>query len=76
MHGLYDLLAQAKVFLDIPLVTLGTTPLTVWTLLQVVALIILLAYLSRKLRHWIVDQLPAKTRMERGVRKAIVAMGG
>jgi len=66
-----DLFARIKEFLDIPLIPLGASTLTVWTLLQIVVLVGLLIYLSGKLRSLVAERLLIRTGMEPGVRQAI-----
>jgi len=70
MDTLRDVLAQIREFLEIPLVKLGGAPVTLWAILQLVVLVVLLFYLSGKLRTWIVEQFLTRTRMEMGARQA------
>ncbi|MBT1075700.1 mechanosensitive ion channel family protein [Geobacter grbiciae] len=70
METFRDILIQIKQFLEVPLVKLGSTPVTLWTIIQLVVLVGLLFYLSGKLRGWIVDQFLTRTRMELGTRQA------
>jgi small-conductance mechanosensitive channel len=74
MASFRELLAQAKEFLDIPLVTLGVAPLTLWMLLQLIVLVTLLVYLSGLLRRWAAAQLLTRSRLEPGVSQAISAI--
>lgn len=57
-------------YITMPLVTLGSTSLTLLTIVQLVALVALLFYLSNKLRSWVVEGLLSRTRMEIGIRQA------
>lgn len=65
------LFAQIKEFLDIPLIPLGASTLTVWMLVQIVVLVGLLVYISGKLRSLVAERLLVRTGMEPGVRQAI-----
>jgi len=65
------ILGHIRNALDIPLVRLGASHLTLWTLLYLVALVALLFFFSGKLRVWIADQLLARTRLETGARHAV-----
>jgi small-conductance mechanosensitive channel len=71
MESLQQWLDRARALLEIPLVTLGETHLTLWTLLYVVFFVVLLFYLSAKLKEWIVARLLARSRIEGGVRLAV-----
>ncbi|ANA39925.1 MULTISPECIES: mechanosensitive ion channel family protein [Geobacter] len=70
METFRDILVQLRQFLEVPLVRLGGAPVTLWAIIQLVVLVVLLFYLSGKLRTWIVDQLLSRTRMEPGARQA------
>lgn len=71
MESLNQIVEQIRRFLEIPLVKLGASHLTLWTLLYLVILVALLFIFSGKLRIWIVEQLLTKTRMETGARQAV-----
>lgn len=63
-------LARTKEYLEVQLFTIGVTQITLWTVIYLIILMVLLFYLSGKLRRWIVEQALAKTRMEVGARQA------
>jgi len=65
------LLSQTRAALEIKLIQLGTTPITLAALFKLVVLLLLLFYLSGKLRVLIADRLLARTRMEMGARQAV-----
>lgn len=71
MDALSRILDQTRNVLDIPLVKLGASHLTLWTLLYLVTLVALLFFFSGRLRTWITDQLLTRTRMEPGARQAV-----
>lgn len=70
METLRDVLAQIREFLEVPILKLGGSPVTRWTIIQLVVLVAVLFYLSGKLRTWIVEQFLTRTRMEVGARQA------
>jgi small-conductance mechanosensitive channel len=70
METLRNTLAQIRQLLEVPLVKLGGVPVTLWAIIQLVVLVVLLFYLSGKLRTWIVEQFLTRTRMEIGARQA------
>ncbi|WP_298270472.1 mechanosensitive ion channel domain-containing protein [Geobacter sp.] len=74
MKTFHDILQKIEDFLDIPIAKLGSTHLTLWTVIQLLVLVVLLLYLSGKLRTWIVEQLLTRTRMELGARQATGAI--
>ena len=71
METLQKWFGQIKDFLDIPIFKLGEAQLTLWTLLYLVVLLILLFYLTGKLKRWIVERLLAKSSIDIGVRQAV-----
>lgn len=70
MDELHQLLEPIKNFLATPLANFGGSPVTLWTFLQLVVLVVLLFVFSGMLRTWVVDKLLARTRMEPGARQA------
>ena len=71
METLSRLIGQIIDFLSIPLIKLGKTELTLWTMLYLIILVFLLFYLTGKLRTWLVDRLLAKSNMGLGARQAM-----
>lgn len=71
MEAVQQWLAQIKAVLDIPLLMLGKTQLTLWMLLYLIIFIFLLFYLSGKLKDWVVLRLLARSHIEVGVRQAM-----
>jgi small-conductance mechanosensitive channel len=65
------LLSQIKSYLDSPLVKLGDTQITLWTLVYFVVLLLLLFYLAGRLRRWLVEKLLVRTKLEIGARQAV-----
>lgn len=70
MEELRRLLDPVKEFLATPLADLGGSPVTIWTLLQLIVLVVLLFVFSGLLRSWVVEKLLTRTRMETGARQA------
>jgi len=70
MTVLNDLIMHFKDYFDVPLVTLGTTRLTILTIVYLIGLVVLLFYLSGRLRNWLVEQLLTRTKMDIGARQA------
>jgi small-conductance mechanosensitive channel len=63
-------LGRLKGTLDYPLLKLGETQLTLWLLLYLTALIVLLFYVTGKLRNWLVYRALARTELDLGLRQA------
>lgn len=70
MDTLMELIGTVRQYLEIPILKLGGSPVTLWAIIQLVVLVALLFYLSGKLRTWIVEQFLTRTRMELGARQA------
>jgi len=68
METHHDLLEMIRHYLTTPFVKLGGSPVTLWTILQLVLLVVLLFYVSGKLRTLLVNRV--LTRMEPGARQA------
>jgi len=66
-----NMFGQIRSALDIKLVQLGAAPVTLEALLKLVILLLLLFYLSGRLRSLIADRLLTRTRMELGARQAV-----
>lgn len=58
-------------WLNIPLFEVGTTPLTMWTVIALVVLFILLLWLTQMLKNWVVVTVLANSRINIGVRQAV-----
>jgi small-conductance mechanosensitive channel len=66
-----EILGSIRDFLDIPLFRLGETHVTLWAIVYLVILLVLLFYLTAKLKYFIVARLLAKSSIEIGVRQAV-----
>jgi len=71
METLAQWLEKMREFLEIPLVKLKGTEITLWTLLYLSIVIFLLFYLTGKLKKWVIDRLLARFNIEIGIRAAI-----
>ncbi len=60
--------------LEVKLLTIGGSTITLWTLLYLLVLIILLLYLSRKMKKWLAEKILARSRMDIGARMALAAI--
>ncbi len=70
MGNLREMLESARSALETPVLKLGEAPVTLWAILQLLVLVVLLLYLSGKLRTWLVETFLPRTRMELGARQA------
>jgi small-conductance mechanosensitive channel len=70
MNTLQEVLGSIKGWLDIPLFKAGTTSVTLWTVVSLVVLFVLLLWLTKQLKNWIVLTLLANSRIDIGVRQA------
>ncbi len=64
-------LEMIKGYLEIPLIKLKGTEITLWTLFYLIVLLFLLFYLTGKLKKWVIDRLLARFYVDIGVRSAI-----
>lgn len=70
MEPLANWIGFIKDFFRIPILKLGNTDLTLGTILYLIVFLVLLFYLTGKLKGWIEDRLLAQSRMDIGVRQA------
>ena len=70
-NALRNLLGWIDSFLDLPLFPIGGANYTLGTLLYLIVLIVLLVYVTGKIKHWVTDRLLARTQLEVGVRQAV-----
>jgi small-conductance mechanosensitive channel len=74
MDNLSELFASLGESLKTPLLTLGGAPVTLGAIVQLLVLVVLLFYLSAKLRRWLVEIILPRTKMEIGARQATGTM--
>jgi len=70
MDTLQLALGSIKDWLNIPLFESRGTPVTLWMVVYLVVLFVLLLWLTKKLKDWIVLTLLAKSRIDIGIRQA------
>ncbi len=70
MHTFSDFINGIKKVLDIP-IHLGSTEVTLWSVLYFLILIFFLFYITSKLRKWIVYKLLSNSKIDIGVRIAV-----
>ncbi len=66
-----EFINNIKEFLNVPITTIGTADLTIWSVLYFLLLIFLLFYITAKIRKWVVYKLFAKSKIDLGVRVAV-----
>lgn len=71
METLHLFFAQLRAWLEMPLLPIGHTRLTLWAVLYLLGLVAFLIYVTGKLKAWIVDRLLARTRVDIGIRQAV-----
>lgn len=74
MENFRDTFATIRNALEIPILSLGSSPVTLWAILQMLVLVVFLFYLSGKLRSWLVERVLSRTNMEVGARQATGAI--
>ena len=74
MQDFKNYLIGLKEIFDFPLINLGKTQLTAWSILLFVVLLVLLFYVTAKLKTWIVERLLAKSSLDIGLRHTFAAM--
>lgn len=62
---------QVRFVLNFPLVNLGTVPITLWTLIYMLVLIVLLFFLTARIRNWVSEGLLARRKVDIGVRQTV-----
>ena len=71
METILNFFRNIKDVLDIPLFSIGKGELTLWTILYLVLPLLLLYYLSGKMKTWIVHRVLARSKVDLGVRMAM-----
>ncbi|MFH1195382.1 MAG: mechanosensitive ion channel domain-containing protein [bacterium] len=62
---------EVKDFLNVHIIDIGDTPITLWTLLYFIFLAWVLFYTTAKLRKWMIYKVLSKSKVELGVRLAV-----
>ena len=71
MEDIQKILYDIKEYLDVHLFAIGTSSITLWTLIYFLLLTWLLFFLTNKLKNWIVYKLLSNSKIELGVRLAV-----
>jgi small-conductance mechanosensitive channel len=58
-------------YVNFPLLKLGESQITAWTIIYILILLILLYIITNRMKNWVVDRLFAKSHIEYGTRQAI-----
>jgi small-conductance mechanosensitive channel len=74
METLREVLEKIRNILELKLLKLGETQITVWTLLYFLILLLLLYYLAGKLRKLLADRVLTHSRLGEGARQAVAAI--
>jgi small-conductance mechanosensitive channel len=70
VERIVEILGQIRQWLDTDLAQLGETQVTLWMLLSLLALVLLLFYLSGRLRSWVTRRLPMRSGADIAAREA------
>ena len=62
---------HVRYVLNFPLVNLGTVPITLWTLIYMLVLIVLLFFVTARIRTWVSEGLLARRKVDIGVRQTV-----
>ena len=62
---------KARSVLNIPILKTASGSLTLWSLLYLIILVVVLFYVSKKIRHWLINTLLVRSKLAPGVREAI-----
>ena len=71
METLQKWFGPLKAFLDIPILRLGGTEITVWAFLYFIILLFVLFYFAGKMRFYLVNRLLIRSKMDLGARQAV-----
>ncbi len=70
MQSFKSIFNDIKEFLNIP-VSLGSTQITLWSIIYFLFLLFLLFYITSKIRKWVIYKLLSKSKIDIGVRIAV-----
>jgi small-conductance mechanosensitive channel len=74
MENVSDFIQQIISFLNVPLFSLGGSNITIWVIIYLVIIMILLVYVTSKLKNLIINKLLAKSHIELGIRIAVASL--
>ena len=58
-------------YVNFPLLKLGEAQITAWTIAYIIILLVLLYFITNRMKNWVVDRLFSKSHIEYGTRQAI-----
>lgn len=70
MDTLNKFLNSAKEFLNAPLFRIGNSGITLWTVVYLLILLVVLIYVSGKIKYWFAEKILVRSKLEPGVRQA------
>lgn len=70
MDNLHFWFVQIKGYLDVPFLSFGATRVTILSIIYLIVLSVLLFYVTGRLRHWFIEQILTRTKMDIGARQA------
>lgn len=71
MEKIKEIWIDLQEYLNIPVFDLGETSITVWKILYFTVLLVILIYLSGKLKKWLIFGLLSRSHLDIGVRTAV-----
>ena len=74
MKNVSDFIQQIISLLNVPLFSLGGSTITIWVIIYLVIIMILLVYVTAKLKKLIIYRLLAKSHIELGIRIAVASL--
>ena len=74
MEKLVNIFNQVFELLNNPLISVGGTTVTAWRVIYFLLLLFLLVFISKRIKHWLIDKVLSKGGMDIGTRTAIGTM--
>ncbi len=71
MENIKKFFIEIRQSLDFPIIKIGETELTLWTLIYLLFLLFLLIYITGKIRRWVIYKVLSKSKTDLGVRIAV-----
>lgn len=74
MEPVNKIINKVVEYLNLPLISLGNITVTAWKILYIILLFVLLFYITKKIKNWIIHGLLSKSSLDIGIRTAIGTM--
>jgi small-conductance mechanosensitive channel len=74
MENILEFIKAIISFFNVPLVSFGESTITIWVIMYLIIIMILLVYVTSKLKYLIIHRLLAKSSIEIGVRVAVASL--